>query len=62
MSFDNEVLLSVARTQAWERSKGELCSMLHTFYGGYVGTSKSQELQTLINEFVSKVEDKSLHK
>lgn len=51
---------------AWQRAKGELKSMLDTFYPEY--TAKGQEvesnfaeLQEVINKFIKEVEDNGLH-
>jgi len=50
------------RYQAWERAKGELQSMLVTFWGKETNTHVDQydDLQELIDEFVKKVEGRGL--
>lgn len=43
----------VLRHMAWERAKGEMNSMLSTYYGGEPGY---MELQKLIKEAIDKIE------
>ena len=53
-----EHIEQMLRTQAWERAKGELQSMLHTFYdsGG-----RFEKLNEVIANFIAEVEDNALH-
>lgn len=59
--MENDILQSL-RAMAWERAKGELKSMLQTFYpdygnGGEVVYGKFNDLDECIKEFIEKVED-----
>lgn len=45
------------RTQAWERAKGEMNSMLHTFWNE---NEQCEALQSAIDEFIEKVEENAL--
>lgn len=47
-------VLETLRNMAWERAKGELKSMLHTFYGGL---SKFPEMSERIDNFIADMED-----
>ena len=54
------------RHMAWERAKGELRSMLHTFRpiygnGGTPLPTGYEELDAAIKEFIQKVEDEGLY-
>lgn len=60
--------IQAMRHMAWERAKGELRSMLYTFYPAYTtpGSTKADpnshdELGTAISEFIKHVEDNGLH-
>ena len=56
MHSDRE--LRAMRTMAWERAKGELNSMLHTYYNAYDETDDYySQFQQALNEFVHQVED-----
>ena len=46
------------RSMAWERAKGELMAMEHTYYGEQ---AKYDKLTQAIELFVSTVEDEGLH-
>ncbi len=50
-------LMRVLRAQAWERAKGELCSMHHTFWGE---TDKFNHFDALVKQFVEKIEAEEL--
>ena len=50
----------VLRAQAWERAKGELKSMLQTFYPDHKNTGQFDELSEAIEEFIVKIEDDGL--
>jgi len=58
--------IKVMRCMAWERAKGELMSMQHTFYSSSDYSSSEQnldaykELKKLTSEFIKAVEDKEL--
>ena len=52
--------LSAMRTMAWERAKGELRSMLQTYYAS-VDKDKFWQFSTALDEFISKVEGDALH-
>lgn len=63
MSYvDNEILLRTMRAMAWDRAKGELQSVLSTFWGGRGGRDDQfRELDEAISQFVKIVEDNGLH-
>jgi hypothetical protein len=46
------------RNMAWERAKGELNAMLHTFWDG---NDNFEKLKNAIDEFTKEVEDNGLH-
>ena len=50
----NEQILEALRWQAWERAKGELRSMLNTFYGDQAAFGL---LSMRIENFIKVVED-----
>lgn len=64
--MDNSSASAIARmlrTQAWERAKGELNSMLHTFHSAAdIGTRQNfDDLQEAITRFVAVIESRGLH-
>jgi hypothetical protein len=63
MDISSSAIAQILRTQAWERAKGELRSMLHTFYnvnssGGFV--DHFDELDKEVQSFIQRVEDNGL--
>lgn len=52
-------VLRTLRTQAWERAKGELNSVLLTFYGKN-NSQQFEQLDKAIREFVENVEENGL--
>lgn len=54
--------IRVMRNMAWERAKGELNSMLQTFYDDIDNSSLGQfkELSKAVTKFIEKVEDDGL--
>ena len=56
MSLSEEIS-AMLREQAWERAKGELQSMLHTFYGD---RERYTELAEAIRTFIKNIEDEGL--
>ena len=54
--------LRAMRSMAWERAKGELKSMLHTYYseGAEVGMAKFKEFDNAVDAFFHMVEDNAL--
>ena len=61
-------ILQVLRQQAWERAKGELKSMLTTFYSEGAHLSREDDEKTQISllnnaiaKFIKDVEDYGLH-
>jgi len=63
MSYEADVVLRGLRNQAWERAKGELNSMLTTFYDRKHNSRPDQYdgLKAEIKKFVEKVESEGLH-
>ncbi|MFA7219417.1 MAG: hypothetical protein WC119_02855 [Synergistaceae bacterium] len=57
MMEDSRIIRNL-RHMAWERSKGELRSMLHTLWDEEL---KHNDLKLIINEFIKKVEDNGLY-
>lgn len=54
--------LKALRSMAWERAKGELFSMYHTFYGETLpkGESRFDRFSKEVEVFVKRVEDHGL--
>ena len=48
--------MKIMRRMAWERAKGELQSMIQTYWGN----DNFKEFDTAVKEFVNKVEDNAL--
>mgnify|MGYP001579449888 CR=1 FL=1 len=48
----------ILRQQAWERAKGELNSMLVTYYWE---DNRFEEIENRIKEFIKNIEDDGLH-
>jgi hypothetical protein len=63
MDISNAALARILRAQAWERAKGELRSMLHTFHAIEAAQfdGKFDALDSEISKFISKIEDDCLH-
>lgn len=60
--MDHTDVSRMLRSQAWERAKGELRSMLHTFHSPHDAREGQFEgLDKRIDEFIAKVEDDGLH-
>ena len=55
--ISNNQIAAILRAQAWERAKGELNSMLCTFYG----SENFEPLDALIKRFTHNVEGDALH-
>ena len=51
---------NMLRTMAWERAKGELTSMLHTYYPDNDPKDKFEQIQSLIDKFIADVEGDEL--
>jgi len=51
--------MATLRAMAWERAKGELRSMLHTFYDSSdgKGLDRYDEAHSLIESFIKEAED-----
>lgn len=58
MSEGEDKVLSSMRGMAWERAKGELKSMLQTYWGDH---EKFSELDGKISSFIADVEDNGAH-
>jgi hypothetical protein len=56
MSEVNSALASILRAQAWERAKGELSSMLVTYYKD----DRFDRIDAIVAEFVKTVDDEGL--
>lgn len=56
-TISNKEIVEILRNQAWQRAKGELNSMLHTFYGS---REKFELLNNAIQDFIQTVEDNGL--
>lgn len=52
-----DVILRTLRVQAWERAKGELMSVLGTYWGG---NAKHEPMLELVRDFINKVESNGL--
>jgi len=56
MSDQESMDMKIMRRMAWERAKGELQSMIQTYWGN----DNFKEFDTVVKEFVNKVEDNAL--
>lgn len=56
-------VLRTLRVQAWERAKGEMNSMLQTFWGEDTSNDSEQfnVLSKRIENFIKEIEDEGLH-
>jgi hypothetical protein len=52
--IDNDILKRILRSQAWERAKGELRSILTTYYGEFEEYSRDNDI---IEKFIKEMED-----
>ena len=57
MPKENETILKTMRYMAWERAKGELNSMLETYWLPGAELDKYNILKKAIDDFVKDVED-----
>lgn len=57
--MSNNRVIRNMRHMAWERAKGELKSMSHTYWAGEGCTF--EEFDALLNKFIQEVEDNGLH-
>jgi hypothetical protein len=56
----NSRIMQTLRTMAWERAKGELQSMLHTYWSSGIRDNPNSEfhqMDTRIGKFIKDVED-----
>lgn len=60
MSTTDERILRTLRAQAWERAKGELQSVLQTYWDGHGGDGKFKDMDAAVKAFVAKVEGAGL--
>lgn len=60
MSHEDNMTQRMLRNMAWCRAKGEMQSMLTTFYQDNGRPGQFVELEKAINEFVEKVEQEGL--
>lgn len=58
---DSKTVIRTLRAMAWERAKGELNSMRHTFWGFTEDEQKFSELDLKIEEFIKNIEDDELY-
>lgn len=56
--MDEEAIIRNLRHMAWERAKGELRSMLHTFWND---AEQHEGLSAATSAFIKEVEDNGLH-
>lgn len=67
MSGMEELIIRIQRAQAWERAKGELNALRHTFssmmdHGTILyEAGKLDKFDALLADFVKHVEDEELH-
>lgn len=66
-SPSNDTLLKTQRQMAWERAKGELRSMMVTFWcypdrdiEGRLTNEQYHKLDEAVNQFITKIEDEGL--
>lgn len=54
--------MRLLRAMAWERAKGELKSMLHSYYNASPGGDDNfEKMNSLTKEFIVRVEENGLH-
>jgi hypothetical protein len=53
----DERVIKILRAQAWERAKGELKSILHSYWGE---SAKFRKMDDAIDDFIEKVENEGL--
>jgi len=58
--MEDERILKALRAMAWERAKGEINSMSHTYYREY-DDDKFNEFIKAFDEFKEKIETNELH-
>ena len=59
---NDEMVIRNLRNMAWERAKGELRSMTHTFWMGDLDPdSQFSKLSAEISKFIIEIEDNGLH-
>lgn len=60
--MNDETSVRIMRTQAWERAKGELRSMLCTYHSARIPSDegKFEAMDEAIEAFVKQVEDEGL--
>lgn len=58
--MSEEWVIRNLRNMAWERAKGELLSMRHTFWSGKTG-HQFEELTDKIERFIKDIEENGLH-
>jgi hypothetical protein len=56
-----EITARLARNMAWERAKGEMRSMLHTFWGDTSSENQFDKFDAKMEEFITDIEDNGLH-
>jgi hypothetical protein len=59
----NEYLMQTLRMQAWERAKGELRAVLHTYYGDASARDsdhKFEKANARIESFISDIEENGI--
>lgn len=54
--LDSNHIMSAMRQMAWERAKGELMSILQTYYGE---RDAYNEMEKLISDFINEIENES---
>jgi len=59
--MSENILLRTMRSMAWKRARGELDSMLSTFWSSPTGISNFESLKMEIDAFIEKVECEELH-
>ena len=60
MSTEGKMVRAL-RAMAWERAKGELRSMYHTFYSETEYSENWPFLETAVEDFIRHVEDHGAH-
>lgn len=55
--MSEDKILRAMRTMAWERAKGELRAMFHTYYSSNASEESYEEFDKATEKFIKKVED-----
>lgn len=58
--MSDEKVIRTLRGMAWERAKGELQSILQTYWDGHSKDDKFKAMDAAVEKFISEVQDNGL--